>query len=299
MVFNFIYRSRFSCQNICDRTQRRLHNASRSAEYDARSGSVSDGAVKIRVLKTCKINSCFPDHLRQLARSKNSIHIGISGSAQLRPVSLEFLRRTGHYRYHINLGRIDVLLLRVISFEYRAEHLVRRFAGRKIFQEIRIIMLAEFNPSRAARRNHRELASIFDSLQKLRALFHNCEIRARIRIEHFVRSESADRGHHFACRTGTDRHSKGLSDRDAHCRRSLENYIFFRIGNCVPDLFNFTLLLQRSRRADGDALAAVYAGRFHKRFAERTADHCFKAALHRINDADRLNVLADADASPA
>lgn len=97
----------------------------------------------------------------------------------------------------------------------RTQALVRRFAGRKIRQHFREIMLTELNPARRAGGDQRQDAAAANAVDQLRSLLHDRQIRRRIGIKDLIKAQHTHRCHHLACHIGTDRIAEFLAERRA------------------------------------------------------------------------------------
>ena len=113
--------------------------------------------------------------------------MSFASSLVVRTASFLFvlLRNAGHNGNYEHILGDNSFLLGVIRLKNRAEHFVRRFAGRKVRKKISVVIFRVINPAGRTGSYHRENALIRNSVQKFGRFFHNCKVRAEIRVEHF------------------------------------------------------------------------------------------------------------------
>ena len=296
MIFDIL--QILTCKDIGHRSQSRLHNAAGSAEDNACTGSRSERTFKF-ALALRKFDARLADHPRQLTGRQDIVHILISLIAEFRSRRLEFLRYARHDGYRHDLRRIDVVSLRVVRFQHGAEHLVRRLAGGEIVEKFRIVVLAVLDPARAAGRDQRQLAAVLQSVQQLRALFENRQVRRRIRIEYLVKAQAQHRAYHLLRRSRSDRHAELFTDGRSDRRSRLNQDDFVRICDSFPYLVDGALFRNRAYRTGDEALTAVYAGNFADAQTEGRSDRRIESSVDRIDDADLLHISAGSHTASA
>ena len=100
--------------------------------------------------------------------------------------------RTGHDRNNEDVLRVETVLFREVGFYDRALHLVRGFAGRKVVEQIAVIILGEVDPSGRAGRYHRKIFAGFKSGEKFRPLFHDRQVCAEVGVVNSVEAETSE-----------------------------------------------------------------------------------------------------------
>ena len=158
-VRQFFARQHFHCG-----TKGCFHNSAGSAKDYGRSCGLAHRIIELLIRKDCKVDATAPDQSCQFSGRNGNIHIRHSRGILVIPANLELLGSTWHDADRYDLLRIDAFLLSKISLQHRAEHLLRRLAGRQILCHIREIMLAILNPSRRTGRDHRKHAAILNSV---------------------------------------------------------------------------------------------------------------------------------------
>ena len=123
---------RFSGNDFVHGTKSRFHNAAGCTENKTGSGAVTDGIVKLFVGQIIEVDTVFLDKAGKFSRGKNDVDIRISACSLVVAKNFLLLCRTRHARNNVNILRIDVVCLGIIGLHYRTEHLLRRFAGRKM-----------------------------------------------------------------------------------------------------------------------------------------------------------------------
>ena len=142
--------------DIVGASEGRLHNAARSAEDHAGSGTVMHRTVALDILKRLRTDVCGADHLNQFSGGDDHIDIvsGIFFIEQFH-LALGFFCYARHYGYGKYLVGAYSKLLCKICLHRRSEHLLRRFGCGQIFHKVRELALDETDPSRTAGCEHR------------------------------------------------------------------------------------------------------------------------------------------------
>ena len=281
-------------QHMSRRPQRRLHDAARRAEDRAAARRQCERIVKFFVGKLGELDARGLDHARKFARRQRRVDVVIHLLAR----ALVFLRRARNDADDVEVLGIDAVLFAPIAFEQRAEHLLRRLAGRKVRDHLGIGLFDELDPPRTARREHRQRLARLDAVDQLARLLHDREVGGDVHVEHRVRTQPADRRDHLALDVGADRHVERLAQRRPDRRRGEEHHLFGRIGKRRPYVARRRPLGQRADRARDDALPAAHARRIDERSVERAADVDVEAPADRTYRVDAL-LAARGDATHA
>ena len=136
---------------------------------------------------------------------------------------------------------------------------MRRFAGRKVRDELGVEGFAVFNPAGRAGGYHREHAAVRYTIDQLGALLHYRKIGSEIGVEHLVESESAERGYQFAGNRGSHRHTEFLAESGSYGGSGLYHDVLIRVVQSFPDVLDIALLVQSADGAGKYALTAVDA----------------------------------------
>ncbi len=279
-------------------SQRRFHNAAGCAEDNSRAGGVAQRIVKLFIGQVLEVYSRALNHSAELSRGQRVVNIRIAGRRLIVALCLELLRRAGHDADNDDILRVDVHLLGIPGLDYRARHLLGRFAGREVIEHIRIVMLAVFYPSGRAGGYHREHAAVLDSAEELVRLFDNSEIRAEVGVKDLVEAEASERRDHLALNIGADMHSEALAESDADRRRGVNNDELLGIVDSLENLCSVVFLIYSAGRAVDDALTAGDARHGIERSLERRADMGVKSAGVHADNGDVLS-LTCCDAAAA
>ena len=81
-----------------------------------------------------------------------------------------------------------------------------------MLQKVVVTELCIVNPSGRTGGDHRKLATILDSAEKLGSLFHNGKVCGIVGIEYLLKAESAKGGNHLACYVCADAHTEALAE---------------------------------------------------------------------------------------
>lgn len=166
-------------------------------------------------------------------------------------------------------------------------------------QAVAVVLLDVVDPARAARGHHRQHAAMLQAVEELRALLHDREVRAEVRVEDFVEAEEMQGRDHLSRDDGARLHAEGIAQGDAHGWRDLHDDVLLRVLKRVEDLLRVVLLDERARRADEAALAAEDAVRRLHRLVVGRCDDDVAAAPRVRQRRNALHVLAGADAAAA
>ena len=286
-------------ENVRNRTQSSLHNAARYAEYYSGAGGVAENGIKLLVGEVCVIYARLTDHPRKLARREVGVNVPIAVAAHLGTGYLILLGSAGHYGHHEYLMRIETVLLTEVCLCDSSLHLVRALAGREIWYELRVEMLAVAYPAGAAGGYHRQYTAVLNPVDKLCTFLHNRKVGAEIDVKHLVGAEAAHCRNKLARCGRTYREAEFFTDCDTHCGSGLEYYIHVGILKSIPYSLCGILFRKSACRACGDALTAVDAGGFGEALAERNADFCLEAAVLHTDCTDALRLFAGGDTAAA
>ena len=113
---------------------------------------------------------------------------------------------------------------------------------------------------------------MFDAVQQLVRLFHDGQVCAEVDVEDLVEAEHAHGGEHLALGVGADGVAELFADGGAHGGSGRDDNHFRRVVDGVAHVVDLFALVQRARRADGDALAAGDAGSLGEVGVERGGD---------------------------
>ena len=279
-------------------SQRRFHNAACCAEDNGRAGGVAQRIVKLLVGQVLEVYSRALDHSAELSRGQRVVNIRIAGRRLIVALGLELLRRAGHDADNDDILRVDAHLLGIPGLDYRARHLLGRFAGREVIEHIGVVMLAVFYPSGRAGGYHREHAAVLDPAEELVCLFDNREVCAEVGVKDLVEAEASERRDHLALNIGADVHSEALAESDADRRSGVNNDELLGIVDSLENLCGVVLLIYSAGRAVDNALAAGDARHGIERSLERRADVGVKSAGVCADNGDVLS-LACCDAAAA
>ena len=166
-------------------------------------------------------------------------------------------------------------------------------------KELGVIMLAELDPARAARCEHRKCLSALYALDKLVSLLHDSEVGSNVHIKHAVCAESSDSSNHFAFNICAHRHIESLTESSSYSRSCEEYYLLLGVCQSVPNLVLVALFTQSADRASNDTLTAAYARRLHEVLIESTVNTGLETSVDLADNGNALNVLAGSDTSHA
>ena len=153
--------------------------------------------VHLAVGQVDKINSRLFDHAAKLARGQHGVHVALAARVHFGPLRLELLGRARHHRHHVNVLRFFAGFLRPVRFCHRAEHLLRRFAGRKIGQVFRVEIFHIFDPARRTARELRQGRRLFvaqrqlEAREQFHAFFDDGQVGGEIGVEDRARTPAA------------------------------------------------------------------------------------------------------------
>jgi hypothetical protein len=168
---------------------------------------------------------------------------------------------------------------------------VRRFAGGEVGNEFGIEFFAIFDPTGAAACDHGKRAAVFESAEKLGALFHNGKVSREVGIEYLIEAETAECGNELAGNRGTDLHTEFFAEGRSYCGSRLNDYVLGGIVKSRINVCGAVLFVQCADRTSEDTLTAVDAGAVSKAHTEDTADGGVKSTLCNADSADLLNAV--------
>ena len=119
-------------------------------------------------------------------------------------------------------------------------------------KHIRVIILAELDPSGRAGGDHRESALVLYALNKLVRFLNDREVGGKVGVEHSVKAETAQSGDHLALNVCTDRHSEALTEGSPDGGSGLNDNVLCRVAESLPYLVGVVLL--------GDGTGGTYCG---------------------------------------
>eukprot|EP00906_Rhabdomonas_costata_P020238 RCo029412 len=242
-------------------TQGSLHHTTSDPKQRRRSGGAPERIVIGGILDRVPVlDALHPEELRELPCGEDGIHVTFAVLQQLAAVDLVLLGHTGHHAHRENILRVDGELLRPVRLDGGTHHHLGRAASREVGNELGIPLLNQVNPGRAARRKHGEGPTILQALQKLRALFHDGQVRGEVRVEDVRESRGMGRAHQLPCRDGAWGGPKQLGNGDAGCRGTLENHNLLSLLG-LQDVLNVVLFHNGTRGAENCALPAEDAVR--------------------------------------
>ena len=206
-----------SCEFLIHRAQSSLHDTARRAEDGTSATGVAQRHVELAVLKAVKVDVHALDQFGQLNSGNRVVHVGVAGGDELVAGTFIFLGQARHHRNHHQFVAGNAHALGPIALEHGAQHLGGRLAGRGILAQVRIIVLEEVDPCRAARGSdgnaHRLVAGdeFAQAVHNLGRLLHDRDIGAKVGIEHIVHAHLAQGRNHLARHDGARRHTELLA----------------------------------------------------------------------------------------
>ena len=285
-------------ENFNSSTESSLHNAAGNAEDNAGAGGFAKDRIEIFLGKEVPVDAVTLDELSKLTCGENGVNISITGSAQLITAALELLSGAGHDGYGVDACGVDVVSLSIPGLDNSTLHLLGALAGRKVGNELGIVMLAEVDPTGGAGSDHRELAAILDAVDKLVALFHDGEVSSEIGIKDSVEANAAESSSHLAGNRCADSFAEALAESCTDSRSCLNNNVLGGIVESFDNLIGIVLLAESAGRANVDALTAGYAGNVIQLSLESAADVGVKATCVSTDDGNVL-ILAGCNAAAA
>ena len=139
-------------------------------------------------------------------------------------------------------------------------------------EHIRIIILAEFDPSGRTGGDHRKNTVVLNSFNKLIRFLNNCEISGKISIEYLIESEPTQCGDHFSFHVGSDGHTEAFAQRGSDRRGGLNYNMLGWIGKSSPNLISIIFFDKSAGRTNCNALTTGYAGNLAQIDFESSAD---------------------------
>jgi hypothetical protein len=176
-----------------------------------------------------------------------------------------------------------------------AHHRLRRARRRQQRQHLRVMLLGEVDPRRAARGEGRALLRL-EVAEQFGAFLHDHHVGAEVGVEDHVGAEFAQRGDDLPLDVGAGRQAELLAEADADRRRRLEHGDDVRVGEVIEHFLRLVALGQGAGRADHDTLTAGDA----RRSVDRSAfepDAGGVAPARELERVDVLDLAADGDAA--
>ena len=270
--------------------KRCFHHPAGHAEDRSRAGVHAENVVARLVGNGDKVDARLLDHARKLTRGDRHIHILIAGGGHLLAADdLGLLRRAGHDRDHVHLGRIDPLLLGVVGLGERANHGVRRLATGEVRDHVAVELLHEVDPAGAASGDQRQHPlAVQQARFELGGLFDDGQIGAEVGVEDRLEAHAAKRRIDLAGQVCAHREAKGLAHGHAHRGRNLRDAVRGRVFQLLPHLHRLVVLHDGPGGAVRGALAATHA----RRVGQRNVPGCGDARLEpAIQEAERPHIL--------
>ena len=287
-------------ENVVNGSESRFHNAAGYAEDNACAGSFAhDILVEFFVRKFGEYDTASADHIAEFAGCDNCVNVFKTFAVNhFGSFFFKLLCSAGHYGNNKDIFRVDSVFFGIITFDYCALHLMRRFAGRKVVKLICIIGFAIVYPARGAGSYHRKNSAVFHSAEKFGSLFHNGKVCAEIGIVNFFKTKAAESCDHFSGNGGADGHSEFFAKGSSYCRCGLDDHMAAK-GHCFIDFINFGFKHKGTGGADGNALSAEDTGRFIKASVSGRSDDCVESAVFVTENAVSVGVFASCNASSA
>ena len=166
-------------------------------------------------------------------------------------------------------------------------------------------MLEKVHPGRAARckdrQTHRPVPVKIPckTVEHLRPLFHYGKVGCKVSIEHIVKSELPESGHHLACDKSPGREAELLPYRSPHRRSGLYYHHLVRICKILYQTVGVVPFSQRSDRTYRHALSAICALAVDHHLVERRGDRGVEPSSDRSQRTHCLHIVADTLASAA
>ncbi|CDC75945.1 putative uncharacterized protein [Candidatus Colimorpha enterica] len=163
-------------------------------------------------------------------------------------------------------------------------------------KHIRVIILAELDPSGRAGGDHRESALVLYALNKLVRFLNDREVGGKVGVEHSVKAETAQSGDHLALNVCADRHSEALTEGSPDGGSGLNDNVLCRVAESLPYLVGVVLLGDGTGGTYSGTLTAGDAGNLAEVYLERGSDAGVDTSVIRPYDRD---VLLAADSHTA
>ena len=247
--------------------------------------------VKFLFRQTVKAQSCHANHLSKFAGGQNNIDILIAGRIHLRSLAFIFFGDTRHYRYYKHFLSRNPHLICIIGLCNRTKHLLWRFAGGNVIQQVRVVLLHKVNPARATGGNHRQRASIFHPVEQLIAFLHNGQVGRKVGVEYLIKTQTSERSNHLAGCNCASFHSKLFTDCNTNSRSGLNDDKFIRVVDGIPNSLGVVLFIQCADWANCHTLSAVDTRRFRERLFKGGSDFKIDRTTGEADGIGRLNRL--------
>ena len=248
-----------------------------------------------------------PNQPREFASRKNDIHVrysvlpSASCTVHIRQRRFSLLGYAGHDGNTADLLRTYAELLCEIGLCHRSEHLLRRLGSGKITRQLRVLGFHKTHPGRAARGEHGPslLLRIRQSGQQFASLFHDGQIRGKIRVKNIVEADLLQRGHHPSFGSHMGRKAQRLTPGGPDRRCDLYDRNDLRI---CQNFENFPCIVpfpKRPRRTMRNALSADAAVRFLYGSVAGYIHRGSGTGILYVPDVKRLHLIADLHAAHA
>ncbi len=185
-------------KNLNCGTESCFHNTAGGTEDNCSTGGLTEDRIEVLIGEGVELDACTLDHTSKLTGGKSVINISITCCCHFVSAALELLSGTGHDSNGNDILGIDAVLLCIPGLDHSTLHLLGALTGREVGNELRIVMLAEVDPSGGAGGDHGESAAVLYSAEKLGAFFHDGEVCAEVGIEYLIEAESAESSCHLA-----------------------------------------------------------------------------------------------------
>ena len=290
--------------DLVDGTQGSFHNAAGQAEDVGRAGGQAQRIVEFFFRQSQEVDAGGLDHVAQLAGGEDRVHVLHAVVGQLGTGAFGLLGGAGHDGDDVHLFGLLADLFGVVALDDGAHHLMRGFAGAQMAQLIRIMGFDVLDPAGGAGGHHGQdhfLAGegLGDALQELGAFFHDGQVGGPVGVEHGVEAQTAQGRGQTAGLRGAGGNAEAFADAHADGGSGLHDHVLVGVVDGGPDAFLMVGLFQSANGADHGALTAESAVGIADRDILGGADQGLEAAVLSVQDADFLDLVADADAAAA
>ncbi len=185
-------------ENLNCGTESCFHNAAGGTEDNCSTGGLAEDRIKVLIGEIIESDACTLDHTSKLTGGKSVVNISIACCCHFFSAALELLSGTGHDSNGNNVLRVNTVLLCIPGLDHSTLHLLGALAGREVGNELRIVMLAEVDPSGRAGGDHGESAAVLYSAEKLGAFFHDGKVCTEVGVKYLIKAKSAKSSSHLA-----------------------------------------------------------------------------------------------------
>ena len=290
---------RLALDNLCCGTESCLHNAAGCSKDSACARTDLKRNVKFSTLKCSEVDTCLADHSANLTGGNSNVNVRNACSRLTGSANLKLLSSTRNCGYEEYVLRIPTHLLCVVGLNYCAEHLLRRLTGGEVVHKLRIVVLAELDPSGRAGCDHRKCAAVLDSAKELGCFFHDGKVSGEIHIVNAVEAELLESLNHLGLAVSTGLVAEALTDLCSYGRSCADKYVLGRICESFSYLIGIVSLVECANGTSNDTLSAVYARGLGERHLECGSDVCIKSTVVSTDNADTLNYLTSCYAAAA